>query len=69
MGIAAIAAIVGIAAIVLGILGYAQAFDLLINATTGTLFLLGALALFQGLGNSEGGDVVVGPGDDLDAGG
>ncbi|MCM2562491.1 DUF3772 domain-containing protein [Lutimaribacter sp. EGI FJ00015] len=41
--------LVGIAAILLGILGYAQAFDLLINASTGTLFLLGALALFQGL--------------------
>ena len=41
--------LVGIVAILLGILGYARAFDLLIYATTGTLFLLGALALFQGL--------------------
>ncbi|SDJ20430.1 DUF3772 domain-containing protein [Lutimaribacter saemankumensis] len=41
--------LVGIGALVLGIMGYARAFDLLIYATTGTLFLLGAVALLQGL--------------------
>nr|WP_188129248.1 DUF3772 domain-containing protein [Lutimaribacter pacificus] len=41
--------LVGIGAILLGVLGYARAFDLLIYATTGTLFLLGTVALLQGL--------------------
>lgn len=40
---------VGLGAVVLGLLGYADLFDLLIYATSGTLFLLGALILLQRL--------------------